>query len=215
MTEAFIALPKEKQETIFRAAALEFAEHGYAEASTNRIVQAAGIGKGMLFYYFGSKLELYHDLIEQTAKIIEGYFENFLPPHEEFGIIEALWHATRVKLEAYVEHPALFDFLTRFYLHPNELAVSEETKRRFEELNVRRDQVLGELFARANLSKLRPDIPQERLVRYLNWAMEGYSQDLTNRVRTAQVKRISDIDMLPLWEEFDVYTEDLKVLFYQ
>ena len=215
MTEAFIALPKEKQETILLAAANEFVEHGYAEASTNRIVQAAGIGKGMLFYYFGSKQELYHDLVDQTIQSIEGYFEAFLPSHAQFGIIEALWHATRVKMEAYVAHPALFDFLSRLYLYPHELLVSEEAKRRFEELDIRREQMLGELFARADMSRLRPDIPQERLVRYLVWAMDGYNQHVINHVRSAQVKKMSDVDWGPFWEEFDRYMEDLKVLFYK
>ena len=88
----------------------------------------------MLFYYFGSKLELYHDLIDQMGKLIEQDCEKFLPPHEQLGIIEALCYATRVKMEAYVENPALFDFLTRLYLYPDELTVSEETKSRFGEL---------------------------------------------------------------------------------
>jgi len=215
ITEAFIALPKEKQETILLAAANEFAEHGYAEASTNRIVQAAGIGKGMLFYYFGSKLELYHDLIERMGKIIEEYCEKLLLPQEQVDIIETLWRATRVKMEAYVAHPALFDFLARLYLYPQELQVSEETKRRFGELSARRDQVMGELFARADMSRLRQDISEERLVRYLGWAMDGYSQHIANQVRSAQIKKVSDVDWRPFWEEFDRYMEDLKTLFYQ
>jgi len=168
----------------------------------------------MLFYYFGSKLELYHTLIDQMGKIIEQYCEKLLPS-EQLGIIETFWHATRVKMEAYVENPALFDFLTRLYLHPNELNVSEETRRRYGALIARREQVAGEMFARADMSRLRTDIPQERLVRYLGWAIEGYTQHITAQVKSAQVRKASDMDFAPFWEEFDCYMEDLKKLYYK
>ena len=53
--EKFNSLDEEKRQKILDAALMEFAEHGYEKASTNRIVKEAGIGKGMLFYYFKSK----------------------------------------------------------------------------------------------------------------------------------------------------------------
>ena len=41
------------------AAREEFARVGYRSASTNRVVSAAGVSKGLLFSYFGTKQELY------------------------------------------------------------------------------------------------------------------------------------------------------------
>ena len=48
-------LPDGKRQRILDAAIREFAEHGYDKASTNSIVKEAGIAKGLLFHYFGSK----------------------------------------------------------------------------------------------------------------------------------------------------------------
>lgn len=215
MTEAFTALSKEKQTAILHAAAAEFAEHGYKQASTNRIVQAAGIGKGMLFYYFGSKLDLYHDLLDRTCEMIQQYSDRLLASSEGIGIIEVILHATRVKMEAYLENPALFDFLARIYLHPEEANVSERTRTVFQQFFESREHIfLGELLAKADQSKLRRDIPPERLMQYIGFTMAGYTQHLTDRVKAEPVKLASELDWKPWLDELDAIAKDLKILFY-
>jgi len=55
----FHKLPPVQQEAIVRAAFDEFAAHGFRSASLNRIIDAAGISKGSMYYYFDGKEELY------------------------------------------------------------------------------------------------------------------------------------------------------------
>lgn len=55
----FYKLPPDQQQAILRAALDEFATHGFSTASLNRIIDAAGISKGSMYYYFDSKAELY------------------------------------------------------------------------------------------------------------------------------------------------------------
>jgi AcrR family transcriptional regulator len=55
----FAKLPPDKRHRILRAAAAEFAEHGYTGASLNRIIGAAGISKGAAYYYFDDKADLF------------------------------------------------------------------------------------------------------------------------------------------------------------
>lgn len=55
----FHKLAADQQERIARAALAEFAAHGFADASLNRIIDAAGISKGSLYYYFDDKADLY------------------------------------------------------------------------------------------------------------------------------------------------------------
>lgn len=60
MTRArFLKLPAEQQERILASALEEFAGHGYRDASLNRIIEAAGISKGSMYYYFDGKEDLY------------------------------------------------------------------------------------------------------------------------------------------------------------
>jgi AcrR family transcriptional regulator len=55
----FAKLPSEQQQVILRAALDEFAAHGFHDASLNRVIDAAGISKGSMYYYFDSKEDLY------------------------------------------------------------------------------------------------------------------------------------------------------------
>ncbi|MPR74581.1 TetR/AcrR family transcriptional regulator, partial [Listeria monocytogenes] len=49
----------EKRLKILEAAMEEFTEKGYQAASTNKICAKAGVSKGLIFHYFGSKEKLY------------------------------------------------------------------------------------------------------------------------------------------------------------
>ena len=55
----FAKLPAAQQQAILRAALEEFAAHGFHDASLNRVIDAAGISKGSMYYYFDGKEDLY------------------------------------------------------------------------------------------------------------------------------------------------------------
>ncbi len=61
---AFNKLPAEKREKVIRACIEEFAEEGFDTASTNRIAQKAGIAKGSIFKYFGTKEKMFYTVVE-------------------------------------------------------------------------------------------------------------------------------------------------------
>lgn len=61
-SKTFDNLPDEKRERVLDEATKEFAEHGYHQASINRIVDRLGIAKGSLFKYFGNKQKLFEYL---------------------------------------------------------------------------------------------------------------------------------------------------------
>jgi len=52
-------LPPEKRETVLQAGIEEFSQRTFTDANTDTITQAAGISKGLLFHYFGSKKAFY------------------------------------------------------------------------------------------------------------------------------------------------------------
>lgn len=60
----FDNLDAERKERMLAAAADEFAERGYGGASLSRIIEAAGISKGLLYYYFNDKEDLFATTIE-------------------------------------------------------------------------------------------------------------------------------------------------------
>lgn len=55
----FAKLPPQQQQAILRVALNEFAAYGFHDASLNRVIDAAGISKGSMYYYFDGKEDLY------------------------------------------------------------------------------------------------------------------------------------------------------------
>ncbi len=62
----FENLEVERQEQILAAAAEEFELRGFAGASVNRILESAGLSKGVLYYYFEDKADLFATTLEQA-----------------------------------------------------------------------------------------------------------------------------------------------------
>lgn len=86
----FHKLPPERKARIIAAARDEFLEHGFAEASLNRVVERAGLSKGAVYYYFDSKEDLF-------TLVIQGIVADFLKALGEFpevGTAREFWAAT-------------------------------------------------------------------------------------------------------------------------
>lgn len=65
--KTFENLPNEKRERVLSEATREFADHGYDQASVNRIVSRLGIAKGSVFKYFGNKQGLFEYLFSHAV----------------------------------------------------------------------------------------------------------------------------------------------------
>lgn len=70
MNDKFFDLKKEKQDRMINAALKIFSIRGYQYASTDDIVKEAGISKGLLFHYFGSKLGLYGFIYDYSVRFM-------------------------------------------------------------------------------------------------------------------------------------------------
>ena len=83
--DRFQRLAEEKRLRILDAAIWEFAEHGYHGTSMRQIAERAGIAKGLTYYYFDSKEDLFSFLVEYVGGTWMREFERFLdgqPPAE-------------------------------------------------------------------------------------------------------------------------------------
>jgi AcrR family transcriptional regulator len=69
----FARLDPAQQQAILRAALDEFAAHGFRDASLNRVIEAAGVSKGSMYYYFDGKADLYaHVTRVEFGRLFEG-----------------------------------------------------------------------------------------------------------------------------------------------
>lgn len=67
----FHNLSEEKRRRILDAAAAEFAEHGFQEASLNRLIARAGMSKGAMYYYFADKADVYSAVLDDVMQRVE------------------------------------------------------------------------------------------------------------------------------------------------
>lgn len=203
----FESLEESKQHTIRQAALEEFAQHGYEKASTNRIVKAAGIGKGMLFYYFTSKQELYEYLVKYSLEFIQIRYLDKVDAGEP-DLIERLTQLARLKMEAQAENEEVFKF-SAVFLQEGEAYLPKGLAAKIEELKQSGYRLMYEGIDK---SLFRKDADPEKVFHLIRWAIDGYQQELLARL-TGQ--KLADIDFAPYWEEFHAYLAILKNSFYE
>lgn len=207
ISETFSNLEPDKQLRIINAAYKEFADRGYEQASTNRIVREAGIGKGMLFYYFQSKKDLFYYLIEHG---IDYMIKEYLPQLDDSvtDIIEKYEQAARVKMKAYASYPDMFNFFGNLYLN-KEVVLTEALTSRLEKV---RNMVYLKRFANIDTSVFREDVAPGLIIKLIHWTLEGYENELINRLKG---EKLSSIDFEPYWDEFFNYLDVLKKVYYK
>ncbi len=118
--QRFDKLPKERQTRLLEAAAEEFAARGYERASLNRIIAAAGVSKGAMYYYFEDKADLFVTVCRSFDER-GGHGLDLDPAHLD---AETFWPTlsalTRRMMEVAVENPAFVGIGKAFHEMPHE-----------------------------------------------------------------------------------------------
>ena len=116
--DKFLSLPDEKQNRIIDAALAAFGKMGYKKASMNDIATAAGISKGLVFHYFGSKKVLYLYLLEFSGNILMGEMDRRFDRNIS-DFFDRIRLATEIKMSLLKKHPAILLFLGSAYYETN------------------------------------------------------------------------------------------------
>ena len=204
--DQFHALEPEKQQRILHAAMAEFIAQGFARASTNAIVQAAGIGKGMLFYYFGSKDELFDFLCEYAMEEPSMFLRRLTFDNGDF--LDRFRVVSEEKQRALAEHPLLLRFFESLYRAEN----AAKLEKFAEQLKLMRDEMHQKLYDGLDYSLLRDDILPEQAITYMRWLLERYEQDLIGQFNAGEV---APALLQGEWQRFYDFLADLRKIFYK
>lgn len=208
--DAFLSLDNQKQQRIIKSALIEFGTNGFKRASTNTIAENAQIGKGMLFYYFGSKKELFDFLCEYTLEWAKNkYLREFKADTGDF--LERYRKLTELKRKAISEFPEVIKFYESFYHEENAPYVEKFTT---ETQEVRR-QVIDSLYGGIDYSLFRSDIDGEAVVKYIQWLFDGYTADTEARFRQGRIKMEDENALAAEWKRFYAFVDDLHHIFYK
>jgi AcrR family transcriptional regulator len=171
MNEKLESLPEEKRKNILSAALTEFAEHGYTNASTNRIVKAAGISKGLLFHYFENKKKLFLYVLDDTInKMMQKLSTYSVTLSGDF--FEQLGQYALIKMRIGIEEPEMYHILYDVYVNlPTD--IKDELMQRYGQIlsDTRKDFVKT-----MDTSKLREGISVETAINLVIDFLDGYYQ---------------------------------------
>jgi TetR/AcrR family transcriptional regulator len=180
--QRFLALPPERQEAILQACLEEFAAQGYEQASTNRMVERAGVSKGVLFKYFGSKEELFLFLYRRAAERVKAVHAEVLAalPDDPFAALEQI---ARHQFRLQQEEPLywrLLEQVQREPAHPVHQRALAESVSDYQAL-------LGRLREAMARGPLRPGVDLDRAMQLAAWAMEGLRSQYLARWQAGEV----------------------------
>lgn len=167
MNEKFFDLKKEKQDRMINAALKIFALNGYQKASTDDIVKEAGISKGLLFHYFGSKAGVYTFMYEYSSRFMTMELERAVSLREKdlFLLLKQMEEAKSVLL-------ANYPYMQKFLLTHIDLK-DEEIKKSVAPYVDKVPQIMGEVMGWADYDRIRDGVDKDLLVRTMYYVTRG------------------------------------------
>lgn len=199
----------EKRDRVLNAAIEEFASFPYDKASTNHIVTKAGISKGLLFHYFGSKQELYQQLVGFViGKMYRAVMDRI--DWNETDLFERLKQIALIKMEIQQVYPHLFDFLLQVMSNQH-LAKTAEMIEFYKGYGLDFAQVSQDIYTRnVDYSKFRDPATSREAINIVRWSLEKYGEELL-----AQMGSDTPLDLAQAAVSMNHYMDILKQSFYK
>ena len=177
----------EKQDHIINAAMNIFGKNGYKKASVADIAEEAGIAKGMINYYFGSKKNLYISLVQIGGKIMAEEMQKRYDPNI-VDFFDNLKMMIGIKIEIMKEHPALLCFLSSVYKETGEEVVNETKEFLSSGFNTREKMI----FEGIDVSRFKDDVDPKLINKFLVWVAEGFTNSMQNELSFDQIDEFTE-----------------------
>ncbi|KUK71918.1 MAG: TetR family transcriptional regulator [Clostridiales bacterium 38_11] len=203
MDDRLLKIDEKKKIRIINSAMEEFSKNTYEQASTNKIVEKAGISKGSLFNYFKSKQMLYEYLkIFSVREIANTIVENV--NWDEPDLLKRVREITLIKLDIFRKYPYLIGFTKRINIYKS-----------IEELKVIYEKYVPNLYGKVyskniDFSLFREDIEIGSAMNILIWTFEKMGETYFNRISVGE-----EIDVDEMSKDVDKYIKALRKGFYK
>jgi AcrR family transcriptional regulator len=196
-THKIMAMDPDKRDRVINAAMKEF-KKGYKNACTDEIVREAGISKGLLFHYFGTKSKLYGFILKNATDLLSSEFFALINLKQQ-DIIEKIWQMTLLKMDLSYKHPALFDFLAAAYMDWLEDPVEEYS----EYFDITRRNLEEEIYANTDTTIFKEEFDPRKIINIIRWTLHTYA--------SSQIT--SEMDIEDYQKEYEHYLEEMKEYF--
>jgi AcrR family transcriptional regulator len=185
----FERLEPARRAQILEVAAREFAEHGFDAASYNAIIERSGLSKGVFYYYFDDKEDLYLTVLrELLLEFLSGV--SALPSSQsaaQFWVdMSDIYERC---LHIFQEHPTALGLgrsLIKLTARGNATALNEVRQ-------LTQSWMLGLLESGQQIGAIRQDLPKELLLSVLMGLEEGIDLWLTDQLGALSSEQITEL----------------------
>lgn len=207
MKEKFESLSDEKQRKIINAAYKVFSTFGYKKASTNEIIEEAGISKGLLFHYFKSKKGLYFYIYERGLGLLKEKLYGEIDTNEP-DILNRIRVVTEAKIALVSQYPELFDFLKSAYfeLEPEIKQFVYDTNNEVTNENIK------VLYSNLDLTLFREGIDWQMAIQTISGALEKWAEAYLLQFKDKSITAMLDGT---IEKELDRYMDFFRRSFYK
>lgn len=160
-TERFHNLPPARQSAILHAAMAEFAAGGFAKAKMEDIAKAAGVTKGLLYYYFEDRDDLLATLYQQVSSTLRPLLSGLprWPVKEQFwSWLEGVYAGV---ITTVLDQPVLMAFMVRIL---TDMAAGSIPPGFEKHMAATRNGVTDVIAAGQRCGAVRDDLPQGLLM---------------------------------------------------
>lgn len=166
-----MSMEEEKRNRLIQVAMQEFTK-GYSLANTDEITRNAGISKGLLFHYFGSKKGLVLFLTRYAIQTVRREYLKVTFDSQDF--LTNIWKVSLVARQLSFQYPVLYRFLGKAAFSFTEVfpeGVPGDLSGGFEEM-------MRQIYQNADRSLFRSDIDVDKACNIVIWTVKGYSDTL-------------------------------------
>ena len=164
------------KERLIEAAIVEFGQKSFENASVNAIIKEAKLSKGAFYHHFSSKEELYLYLVglllDQKLDFMKKHAKQ---ENLEGDLFQVLRESVHLGLRFAKEHPEISNFSAMLMKERGNPIFTEATKR----YTIDSRKQVKALLEHATLNtRIRKDIPEEFVVKYIEYILENIAQVL-------------------------------------
>ncbi len=210
MFESFEKLSYDKRRKITDICIEEFSKYGYQKASTNTMVEKAGISKGILFHYFGSKKRLFLYILDFASNDFYSKVKKCIGDSYTKDILERVKLFTLAKFKASSAVPQSYnELISRTFLSAPRGLEKEIQERYIKYYN----DAKSLYFEDIDFNRFREDINIEKTIEMIFFVLEGINHKYLKKFEGKASNIINDFDAIN--KELDEYLDILRKSFYK
>lgn len=201
-----MTMDNEKRKKVITAALKEFTK-GYNAANMDNLAFEAGISKGLIFHYFGSKKGLFLFLLKYCAEIMDEEYSKVILKDRDF--LENVRTVSKLAMEMTFRFPDVYGFIGKAVFSINQVFPEGLPKN----LPNSNQKLLEKILRKSDKSLFRDDISSEKAQNIALWTIRGFSDSLLQYGSNIEDYQNNYDEVI--MKEFEEYMEVLKRLLYK